>query len=66
MLITCPKCESKARIATPNPLSKETCEVYCQYLNLSCGLVCTTLTIVNKIIYLGYTLDEPFHWMLNV
>ncbi|WED23495.1 ogr/Delta-like zinc finger family protein [Vibrio sp. JC009] len=50
MLITCPKCESKARIATSRAMSKETREAYCQCLNLNCGLVFTTLTTVNKII----------------
>lgn len=50
MLITCPVCESKARIATSRPMSKETREAYCQCLNLNCGLVFTTLTTVNKII----------------
>ncbi|MEL7290438.1 MAG: ogr/Delta-like zinc finger family protein [Pseudomonadota bacterium] len=50
MLITCPKCESKARIATSRAMTKETREAYCQCLNLNCGVAFTTLTTVNKII----------------
>lgn len=50
MLITCPKCESKARIATSRAMTKETREAYCQCLNLNCGVAFTTLTTVSKII----------------
>lgn len=50
MLITCPVCESKARIATSRAMSKDTREAYCQCLNLNCGKVFTTLTTVSKII----------------
>ena len=50
MLITCPICESKARIATSRAMSKDTREAYCQCLNLNCGKAFTTLTTVNKII----------------
>ncbi|NOH93058.1 ogr/Delta-like zinc finger family protein [Vibrio sp. AIC-3] len=50
MLITCPVCESKARIATSRAMTKETREAYCQCLNLNCGLAFTTLTTVHKII----------------
>ncbi|WP_411063263.1 Ogr/Delta-like zinc finger protein [Vibrio rotiferianus] len=50
MLITCPKCESKARIATSRAITKETREAYCQCLNLNCGVAFTTLTSVHKII----------------
>ncbi|EKO3541447.1 ogr/Delta-like zinc finger family protein [Vibrio fluvialis] len=50
MLITCPICESKARIATSKAMSKDTREAYCQCLNLNCGRAFTTLTTVNRII----------------
>ncbi|PTP95701.1 ogr/Delta-like zinc finger family protein [Vibrio splendidus] len=39
MLVTCPKCESKTRIATSRSISSETRELYCQCLNLNCGKV---------------------------
>ncbi|KPU82153.1 zinc-binding protein [Psychromonas sp. PRT-SC03] len=38
MLITCPKCSCKARIATSRSISLETRELYCQCLNLNCGV----------------------------
>lgn len=50
MLITCPICESKARIATSRAMTKDTREAYCQCLNLNCGRAFTTLTTVHKII----------------
>ncbi|MGL4225424.1 MAG: ogr/Delta-like zinc finger family protein [Vibrio sp.] len=50
MLITCPICESKSRIATSRAMSKETREAYCQCLNLNCGRVFMTLTTVSRII----------------
>ncbi len=50
MLITCPVCESKARIATSRAMTKETREAYCQCLNLNCGKVFVTLTAVHRII----------------
>ncbi|BDU38730.1 Ogr/Delta-like zinc finger protein [Vibrio nigripulchritudo] len=50
MLITCPCCGSKARIATSRAMSKETREAYCQCQNLNCGKVFITLTTVHKII----------------
>ncbi|ELV8725690.1 ogr/Delta-like zinc finger family protein [Vibrio fluvialis] len=50
MLITCPICGSKARIATSKAMSNETREAYCQCLNLNCGRAFTTLTTVNRII----------------
>ncbi|WP_375751578.1 ogr/Delta-like zinc finger family protein [Vibrio sp. HN007] len=50
MLITCPICESKARIATSRAITKDTREAYCQCLNLNCGKAFTTLTTVNRII----------------
>ena len=37
MLIKCPTCASKARIATSRDVSLETRELYCQCLNLNCG-----------------------------
>ena len=37
MLITCPNCFTKARIATSRAISHETRELYCQCLNLNCG-----------------------------
>lgn len=39
MLVTCPKCGSKTRIATSRSISSETRELYCQCLNLNCGSV---------------------------
>ncbi len=50
MLITCPICRSKARIATSREMSNETREAYCQCMNLNCGQAFTTLTTVNRII----------------
>ncbi|PJC85319.1 zinc-binding protein [Vibrio sp. HA2012] len=50
MLITCPICGSKARIATSRAITMETREAYCQCLNLNCGRAFTTLTTVNRII----------------
>lgn len=38
MLVTCPKCGSKTRIATSRSISSETRELYCQCLNLNCGI----------------------------
>lgn len=37
MLITCPQCLTKTRIATSRAISHETRELYCQCLNLNCG-----------------------------
>lgn len=39
MLVTCPKCGTKTRIATSRSISTETRELYCQCLNLNCGSV---------------------------
>ncbi|MBL4831846.1 MAG: ogr/Delta-like zinc finger family protein [Aliivibrio sp.] len=39
MLITCPDCLSKTRVATSKIISAETRELYCQCLNLNCGKV---------------------------
>ncbi|MFS1963141.1 ogr/Delta-like zinc finger family protein [Vibrio lentus] len=50
MLITCPMCECKARIATSKAITNETREAYCQCLNLNCGTVFVTLTSVSKIV----------------
>ncbi|NOI64712.1 zinc-binding protein [Vibrio sp. 99-8-1] len=50
MLITCPKCETKARIATSWAITKETHEAYCQCQNLSCGVIFVTYTSVHRII----------------
>ena len=50
MLITCPKCESKARIATSKGITKETREAYCQCMNLNCGVIFITYTSVCRII----------------
>ncbi|MBL4831303.1 MAG: ogr/Delta-like zinc finger family protein [Aliivibrio sp.] len=44
MLITCPKCLTKTRIATSRAISPETRELYCQCLNLNCGKVFVTHT----------------------
>ncbi|MFL7036297.1 ogr/Delta-like zinc finger family protein [Vibrio lentus] len=50
MLITCPVCECKSRIATSKAITNETREAYCQCLNLNCGTVFVTLTSVSKIV----------------
>ncbi len=50
MLITCPKCESKAHIATSRAISKETREAYCQCLNLHCGAIFVILISVCRIV----------------
>lgn len=50
MLITCPKCESKARIATSRAMSKETREAYNQCMNLNCGAIFVTYTSVDRIV----------------
>ena len=50
MLITCPKCESKSRIATSKAITKETREAYCQCMNLNCGVIFVTYTSVCRII----------------
>ena len=50
MLITCPKCESKARIATSHAMSKQTREAYCQCMNLNCGTIFVTHTSVSRIV----------------
>ncbi|OCH26237.1 zinc-binding protein [Aliivibrio fischeri] len=50
MLITCPKCESKARIATSKAITKDTREAYCQCMNLNCGVIFVTYTSVCRII----------------
>ncbi|WED29890.1 ogr/Delta-like zinc finger family protein [Vibrio sp. DW001] len=59
MLITCPICESKARIATSRAMSKDTREAYCQCLNLNCGKAFTTLTTVHRIIESTGTKPDP-------
>lgn len=50
MLVTYPKCESKARIATSRAITKETREAYCQCMNLNCGVIFVTYTSVHRII----------------
>ncbi|PMN48396.1 zinc-binding protein [Vibrio lentus] len=50
MLITCPVCECKSRIATSKAITNETREAYCQCLNLNCGIIFVTYTSVHKII----------------
>lgn len=37
VLIQCPQCLSRARIATSKLITNETREVYCQCLNLNCS-----------------------------
>ncbi|MUK76182.1 zinc-binding protein [Aliivibrio fischeri] len=39
MLIVCPDCLSKTRIATSKAITSKTRELYCQCLNLNCGKV---------------------------
>ncbi|WP_172562578.1 ogr/Delta-like zinc finger family protein [Vibrio furnissii] len=50
MLITCPVCESKARIATSRAITKETREAYCQCLNLNCATPFVVVIGVQRII----------------
>ncbi len=50
MLITCPKCESKSRIATSRTITKETREAYNQCMNLNCGVIFVTYTSVHHIV----------------
>lgn len=49
MLFTCPKCECKARFASSKQLDKETHEAYWQCMNLNCGTVFVTHTLVSKV-----------------
>ncbi len=46
MLVTCPKCECKARFASSKAINKETREAYWQCMKLNCG----THTSVGKIV----------------
>ncbi|RZP89601.1 ogr/Delta-like zinc finger family protein [Vibrio vulnificus] len=39
MLIVCPHCETKARISSSRPITRETREAYCQCLNMNCGAI---------------------------
>ncbi|PNH95723.1 ogr/Delta-like zinc finger family protein [Vibrio diazotrophicus] len=50
MLVTCPKCECKARFASSKAIDKETREAYWQCMNLNCGTVFVTHTIVSKVV----------------
>lgn len=50
MLFTCPKCECKARFASSKQINKETYEAYWQCMNLNCGTVFVTQTLVSKVI----------------
>ncbi|ELI1831820.1 ogr/Delta-like zinc finger family protein [Vibrio fluvialis] len=50
MLFTCPKCECKARFASSKQLDKETREAYWQCMNLNCGTVFATHTLVSKVV----------------
>ncbi|MUK70184.1 ogr/Delta-like zinc finger family protein [Aliivibrio fischeri] len=50
MLITCPKCLTKTRIATSRAISPETRELYCQCLNLNCGKVFVAHTLFSHFI----------------
>ncbi len=50
MLVTCPKCECKARFASSKAIDKETREAYWQCMNLNCGTVFVTHTLVSKVV----------------
>ncbi|ELH0897265.1 ogr/Delta-like zinc finger family protein [Vibrio fluvialis] len=50
MLFTCPKCGSKARFASSKQIDKETREGYWQCMNLNCGTVFVTHTLVSKVV----------------
>ncbi|ENM5880726.1 ogr/Delta-like zinc finger family protein [Vibrio metoecus] len=50
MLVTCPKCECKARFASSKAIDKETREAYWQCMNLNCGTVFVTHTCVGKVL----------------
>ena len=49
MLVTCPKCECKARFASSKAIDKETREAYWQCMNLYCGTAFVTHTFVSKV-----------------
>ncbi|WP_022940101.1 ogr/Delta-like zinc finger family protein [Psychromonas hadalis] len=50
MLIRCPSCLCKSRIAASEQLSNETRRTYNQCLNFNCGVTFTQLTSLEKII----------------
>lgn len=50
MLVTCPVCLTKTRIATSRAISSETRELYCQCLNLNCGTSFVSLISLVRII----------------
>ncbi|WP_154180311.1 ogr/Delta-like zinc finger family protein [Vibrio furnissii] len=50
MLFTCPRCGCKARFASSKQLDRETCEAYWQCMNLNCGTVFVTHTLVSKVV----------------
>ncbi|EKO3392631.1 ogr/Delta-like zinc finger family protein [Vibrio fluvialis] len=49
MLVTCPRCECKARFASSKTIDKETREAYWQCMNLNCGTVFVTHTYISQI-----------------
>lgn len=50
MLITCPNCGSKSRIATSHIITNQTREAYNQCMNLNCSTVFVTHTTVHHIV----------------
>lgn len=50
MIVTCPKCETKARVASSRVMTKEIREAYCQCLNLNCGAIFVAQLVATRII----------------
>ncbi len=50
MLINCPTCRCKTRIAASEQISNETRRTYNQCLNINCGTTFTQLITLDKII----------------
>lgn len=59
MLVTCPKCECKARFASSKAIDKETREAYWQCMNLNCGTVFVTHTCVGKVVETQLNQSSP-------
>ncbi|MBE8578669.1 ogr/Delta-like zinc finger family protein [Vibrio sp. OPT18] len=59
MLITCPICECKSRIATSKPVTAEVREAYCQCINLNCGTLFVVFISVARIIEPKKTKPDP-------
>lgn len=50
MLASCPRCLTKSRVSSSHAISNETRELYCQCLNLNCGLTFVCFLSVARII----------------